>query len=269
MRHDYHFILETDDAIIREHLRPWNWFRWLAAGRYLHFYDYLLIVDPDQFVVPECWNISVASVVGDSLPDIAMRDVGPPQTLNNGVVFLRNSARGRFFLDLLLGKIGWSQTIQHDQGAFDETVLEALGYEASTSLSYDSHCMPFLFPNEEGHSLIALYAMCWWNEAQRLTGKAGERSSQMILFVNPKELDMNHVVGYRLTTIPAFLYHFAGPGKDWHSMLTLFGMARRHTADCMRVFKHVDEVGGQKVCIPGNRGVEDMFSYCEPPLAVC
>ena len=53
-----------------------------------------------------------------------MRDVGPPQTLNNGVVLLRNSARGHFFLELLLAKAEWGLTIQYDQGAFDETVLE-------------------------------------------------------------------------------------------------------------------------------------------------
>ena len=57
------------------------------------------------------------------------------------VVLLRSSRRGHFFLDLLLEKVGqlrageslrkagWMQTIEKDQGAFDETVLEVLGLE--------------------------------------------------------------------------------------------------------------------------------------------
>ena len=78
--------------------------------------------------------------------------IAGPQTLNNGVVLLRNSVRGHFFLELLLEKAWdspdtfksllhldgllqalWFQTIERDQGPFDETVLEVLGMEASSS----------------------------------------------------------------------------------------------------------------------------------------
>eukprot|EP00913_Durusdinium_trenchii_P033325 g31198.t1 len=64
-------------------------------------------------------------------PDVATRDFGKPQTLNNGVVMIRSSPRGHFFLDLLLEKAAWMQNIEKDQGAFDETVLEILGLEAT------------------------------------------------------------------------------------------------------------------------------------------
>ena len=36
---------------------PRNWLRWLAARRHLDFYSHLLVVDPDQYVVPQCWVI--------------------------------------------------------------------------------------------------------------------------------------------------------------------------------------------------------------------
>ena len=88
-------------------------------------------MDPDQYIVPECWAPERFSFVEDILMQtekhVVMRDIFPPQTLNNGVTMIRNSAQGRAFLDLLLGKIGWIQTFQHDQGAFDETVLEVVG----------------------------------------------------------------------------------------------------------------------------------------------
>mmetsp|Transcript_52548 Transcript_52548/g.148015 ORF Transcript_52548/g.148015 Transcript_52548/m.148015 type:complete len:92 (+) Transcript_52548:1-276(+) len=91
----------------------------------------------------------------------------------------------------------------------------------------------------------------------------------MIRFVPPAELDLNHVVGYKGTEQPAFLYHFAGRSKDWEAMLGLFGMPRRHTTDCARVLRYVDSVAGVKRCVPGNSGVGDIFGYCAPPLAVC
>lgn len=290
LRHGFRFILETDDLAARDYGRPWNWLRWLAAEKHLPFHDYLLVVDPDQIVVPECWNLSIASVVDvASSPDVVMRDVAPPQTLNNGVVFLRNSRRGRFFLRLLLRKSAWSGTIQHDQGAFDETVLEMLGLEAvseapggkldedwpsalrvdRTHEGYDSHCLPFLFPSIERGVMVANYAMCWWSHAERLAGKAGQRRSQVIQFVDPRSVDINQVVGYRGMDVPALLYHFAGRTKDWNEILGRFGVPRRQTADCAKVFAHADGVAQQSTCVPGNRGVEDMFSYCEPPLAVC
>jgi len=203
--------------------------------------------------------------------------------LNNGVVLVRNSQRGRFFVELLLEKTRWGHTIQHDQGAFDETVLEVLELErraAELTLAaaepahravapYESHCLLPLLPSIEGHELVALYAMCWWSQAESLVGKAGQRQSRVIQFVDPRVLDMNNVVGVRGTDVPAFLYHFAGRSKEWDEMLAKFGIPRRHTADCAKVFRHVDAAAAAKTCVPGNAGVEDLFGYCEPPLAVC
>jgi len=151
-------------------------------------------------------------------------------------------------------------------------VLEALSLELGATARggpYDSRCVPFLFPTQDGNEMIAHYAMCWWSEAERLAGKAGNRSGKMIHFVDPRKIDINHVVGYKGTEIPAFLYHFAGRSKDWTAILEKFGLPHRHTLDCNRVFRYVDEAARKKECIPGNEGVKDLFTYCEPPLAVC
>merc|ERR1712091_382500 len=103
LRHGLAFILETDDQEVSApyHRAP-NWLRWLTARRYIEFYKALLVVDPDQFIVPECWNMSIPAILGawsGDAPDIATRDFGQPQTLNNGVVLLRSTAVGIFFLD--------------------------------------------------------------------------------------------------------------------------------------------------------------------------
>eukprot|EP00933_Yihiella_yeosuensis_P020572 TRINITY_DN16464_c1_g1_i1.p1 TRINITY_DN16464_c1_g1~~TRINITY_DN16464_c1_g1_i1.p1 ORF type:complete len:483 (+),score=77.11 TRINITY_DN16464_c1_g1_i1:157-1605(+) len=277
LRHNYHFILDTDVTLVTEEGLPLNWLRWFAAERHLEFHDYLLVVDPDQFIVPECWHLSIVDeVLADrkELPDVILKDTGAPQTLNNGVVFVRNSPRGRFFLELLLKKAPWLNTIQFDQGAFDETVLEVLGFEkaakaGSMRYGYDSLCLPYQFKREDGVELIAHYAMCWWNEAEHMAGKVGNRSSNTFRFVDPRKIDINHVVGWREMQIPAFLYHFAGRSKDWDAMLEKFGMAKRHTSNCAKVFHHVSEAAKAKRCVPFNAGVQDLHAYCEPPLAVC
>lgn len=192
LRHGLDFILETDDTEVSwPHHRAPNWMRWFAAFRQLRFYAALLVVDPDQFVVPECWNVSIPGVLGawagagasggardaawPSAPDVATRDFGRPQTLNNGVVLVRSSPRGRFFLEQLLAKAAWMQTIEKDQGAFDETILEVLGLEAVArgEEGYDSECAQFVFPNARGNHEVALYALCWWRVSERLAGPFG------------------------------------------------------------------------------------------------
>lgn len=129
--HQMEFLMPTDDYNLRAHFRAANWFRWYMADQFLEHYDWLILVDPDQYIVPECWGPDRFSFLDDLLvktnKHVIMRDIFPPQTLNNGLTMLRNSPQGRAFLDLLLDKISWIQTFQHDQGAFDETVLEVVG----------------------------------------------------------------------------------------------------------------------------------------------
>eukprot|EP00929_Paragymnodinium_shiwhaense_P008598 TRINITY_DN112553_c0_g1_i1.p1 TRINITY_DN112553_c0_g1~~TRINITY_DN112553_c0_g1_i1.p1 ORF type:complete len:523 (-),score=104.89 TRINITY_DN112553_c0_g1_i1:88-1656(-) len=301
LKHGLSLLLETDETEVRADFRPYNWMRWIAARERLRFFDHLLVVDPDQFIVPECWNVdliqTIAEQAGGRLPDIVMRDIAPPQTLNDGVVLLKNSPAGHFFLAQLLAKMGWQQTIQHDQGAFDETVLELLGMEAArrgvrpgrtieedaafaaaveeavesgTLLNtYDSLCSPFLFPGAPGHHDIARYSMCWWNEAERLAGGFGRRSSNIFFFLDPRVLDVNHVVGWRNTSVPAYLYHFAGKGKNWDDMLDLFGMSRPDTAYCDRVLSHSEHQARERTCVPGNSAVQDMNTHCAPGFVVC
>ncbi|CAE8643612.1 unnamed protein product, partial [Polarella glacialis] len=204
LRHGMAFILETDDTEVSPpHQRAPNWLRWFTARRYLGYYKALLIVDPDQFVVPECWNMSIPAILGawaggaNGEPDVATRDFGKPQTLNNGVVLIRSSPRGNFFLDQLLAKAAWMQTIEKDQGAFDETVLEVLGLEARErgEEGYHSECSQYFFPNANGNHEIALYALCWWRESERLAGPFGARRSSTFRFADPRIADVNHVAG--------------------------------------------------------------------------
>ncbi|CAK8992136.1 unnamed protein product [Durusdinium trenchii] len=274
LRHGLAFILETDDTEVSPpHHRAPNWLRWFTAKKYLSYYKALLVVDPDQLIVPECWNISIPAVLGAwsggafGSPDVATRDFGKPQTLNNGVVMIRSSPRGHFFLDLLLEKAAWMQNIEKDQGAFDETVLEILGLEATArgDEGYDSECAQYVWPNAKGNHEIALYAMCWWRICQRLAGPFGARRSTFFHFADPRLVDINHVVGARGLNEPAVLHHFAGRSKDWDFMLETFGMARRNTGNCQRVFAHVDSRAAEQRCVAGGPPVTE----CEPPMLVC
>lgn len=275
IRHGLAFILETDDTEVqRPHQRAPNWLRWLAARRYIEFYAALLVVDPDQFVVPECWNMSIPAILGAWAgspsrppPDIATRDFGRPQTLNNGVVLLRSSPRGIFFLDQLLEKGSWMQTIEKDQGAFDETILEILGLEAAArgEKGYDSECSQHVFPNARGNHEVALYALCWWRVSEMLAGPFGARKSTVVRFVDPRIVDVNHVVGARGLAETALLHHFAGRSKNWEGMLHTFGLERRNTGDCRKVFKHVDARAAVHACTPGGPPLVE----CEPPTLVC
>eukprot|EP00971_Amphidinium_carterae_P051989 1023310-Amphidinium_carterae.1 len=60
------------------------------------------------------------------------------------------------------------QTIEKDQGPFDETMLELLGLEsaAARGIPYDSACVKYLFPHATGHHEVARYAACWWNASE-------------------------------------------------------------------------------------------------------
>merc|ERR1711957_102082 len=204
---------------------------------------------------------------GDNLLDVATRDFGQPQTLNNGMVLLKNSPGGFFFLELLLEKAAWMQTIEKDQGAFDETVLELLGLEnrARGGVGYDSECSQFVFPNALGNQEVARYALCWWRVSEELAGPFGARNSSIMRFVDPRIVDVNHVVGARGMDDPALLYHFAGRSKDWEFMLETFGLERRHTSDCSKVLTHVDTKASDHTCVPGGPVVQE----CEPPEVVC
>merc|ERR1719387_722637 len=271
LRHRMEFIVETDDLDLRAHFRHLNWFRWHAARKYLKYYDYLWVVDPDMFVVPSCWSEDVRALLADG-PHVLLRDVAPPQTPNNGAMFLRNSAEGRYFLDLLLEKVDWVNSFQHDQGAFDETVLEVLGTEAAARRGeevgnkYYSECLPHLLPTVGGHHIVALYSMCWWDQSAHLAGPFGQRTSEIVSFLDPRVLDMNSVVGLRGDNISCFIRHFAGRGKDWAHILENFGLPKAKTGHCDEVFAYVDS---QPQCEPGSPPVESIMDHCPPPLVVC
>lgn len=268
VRHGLGFVLDTDMTDVTwPHQRAATWMRWFAARRHLKFYGALLVVDLDQFVAPECWNVSIPGVLGawagafggGSAPDVGTRDFARPQTSNNGVVLVRSSPRGLFFVEQLLAKAAWMQTIERDQGAFDETVLEVLGLEAAArgEEGYASECAQHVFANARGDHEVALYARCWWRISERLAGPFGARRSGAILFADPRVADVNHVLGARGLAEPAVLQHFAGRSQDWAAMLEAFGLERRHTGDCRRVFQHVDAAAAGRACVPGRPAVEE------------
>mmetsp|Transcript_112962 Transcript_112962/g.326340 ORF Transcript_112962/g.326340 Transcript_112962/m.326340 type:complete len:505 (+) Transcript_112962:111-1625(+) len=274
--HGLSFVLDTDIGEVQRAVprRPWNWMRWFAARRHLPRYSAVLVVEPDQFVVPECWaderwQLARTMLRGGSglgVGDVVTRDFGPPMTLNNGVVLVRNSAVGRFFLDLLLEKAAWSGTIEADQGAFDETVLEVLGAEAADrgDEGYASRCLQDVIPSWRGQE-VANYARCWWLEAERLAGGPfGARRSRAVHFVDPRVADVNHVVGARGLE-PALLHHFAGRSKDWGRMLALFGLRPDETGNCSRVLQHSVDSAARKPCSPA----APAQIVCEPPVFVC
>ncbi|OLQ05755.1 hypothetical protein AK812_SmicGene11023 [Symbiodinium microadriaticum] len=272
LRHGHAFLLETDEG---EAPAP-NWLRWYAARRYLPLYAAILLVDPDQIIMAPCWDLSIIELAGTwperdasrPLPDVGLRDFGRPQTLNNGVVLLRNSVRGNFFLELLLEKALWFQTIERDQGPFDETILEVLGMEAQMrhGATYDSECSQYLFPNHQGNHEVSLYALCWWRVSEELAGPFGDRNSSIIRFVDPRLTDINHVVGARGLSDPALLYHFAGRSKDWEAMLETFGLDAARTRACQEVFSYVDNRSSLEDCVPGGGKVIMDYAYGGGPL---
>eukprot|EP00397_Hematodinium_sp_SG-2012_P036162 GEMP01039004.1.p1 GENE.GEMP01039004.1~~GEMP01039004.1.p1 ORF type:complete len:255 (+),score=63.84 GEMP01039004.1:881-1645(+) len=253
--------------------------RWFSAHKYLPYYDSLLVVDPDQYVTPECWDINVFRVLRAHAvranASIVVREVFFPQTLNDGVVFLRNTPMGHFFLRLLLDKVGWWQTHAQDQAAFDETMLEMAGMEAAWQLNaklplYTEDCFPLIFPVFDFSHPVALHTICWYHWMNGLMGTGGARQSRHVYWMDPRVMDINHVVGIRQLEPNALIYHFAGKGKTFSNIVRAFGLAGPEmTATCADVYAYVDSKREEVPCRPFNEGVVNASSYCPPPLKIC
>lgn len=277
LRHGYEFLLDTDDYEIIAHFRSPNWMRWLTAQKYLEFYDEILIVDPDAYVAPSCWDEDVVTIARNTSKStgapVVYRLFTLPQTLNNGVVYLRNTPMGHYFLTLLLDKLGWWQTHAQDQGAFDETILEMLGMErglvdGTNTCEYYSECLPLVFPVHDRSHATSFFTLCWYEEFNRLLDE-GNRTSKVIGFVDPRMADINHVVGWRSLSQKALIYHFAGGGKNYADVLEAFGMEKSDTGQCTLVYEYVDKEFEQHGCTKYNEGVVDARTYCNPPVVVC
>lgn len=273
-RHNADLLLDTDDSEIQGHFRSPNWMRWFTAQKYLAYYDALLIVDPDEYVAPSCWDLNIFDFLGRIDASVVVRDFMIPQTINNGVVYLRNTPMAHFFLSLLLDKVGWWLTHAHDQGAFDETVLEMAGFEAALAYRrnmtlYTENCFPLTFPNYDGSISVAFYTLCWYQALDTMIGEGGKRRSGHIHWLDSRLLDMNHVVGERGLKPRAFIYHFAGRGKNFDNILYSFGVSRYEAGQCEEVYAFVDAKRDEIGCIPFNEGVINRSSYCTPPYAIC
>eukprot|EP00397_Hematodinium_sp_SG-2012_P035109 GEMP01037731.1.p1 GENE.GEMP01037731.1~~GEMP01037731.1.p1 ORF type:complete len:286 (+),score=64.82 GEMP01037731.1:779-1636(+) len=276
LRHHYELLLDTDDADIQAHFRSPNWIRWFTADKYLPYYDSLLIVDPDEYVVPQCWDIDVIALLDKMMANksIACREFFYPQTLNDGVLYVRNTPMAHFFLRLFLDKVGWWQPHAADQGAFDETVLEMAGMEVAlraneTASSYLQDCFPLTFPTRDRSHVAAFYTICWYFAMRDLVGDGGERQMTHIAFIDPRVVDINHVVGVRGLEPNALIYHFAGRGKQFADILDNFGVDPRITGNCVKVHAYVDSMTKKLGCTPFNEGVVNTSSYCPPPMHIC
>lgn len=281
LRHNAELLLDTDDSQILAHYRSANWMRWFTAQKYLRYYESLLIVDPDEYVAPECWDIDIIDVLRHRAAvtnaSVVVREFFYPQTLNDGVVYIRNTPMGHFFLRLLLDKVGWWQTHAQDQGAFDETLLEMAGMEVANYYKhehplYTENCFPLTFPLHDRSHATSYYTLCWFRAMEMLIGEGGKRQSAHVHWMDPRVLDMNHVVGLRGMEPRAMIYHFAGKGKTFKNILNSFlgKVDDAITNNCKDVYAYVDSrrniAGG---CIPFNEGVIDASSYCTPPLTIC
>ena len=107
------FLIIDDDVSLIQNNSP-NWMRWTLAKKHLKNYDFLVVLDADQFVVPECWQKSFLKTFELKLKEysITVRDFARPQTLNDGVTVFKNDSYAEVFLDLMNDKLNWQQSFQ-------------------------------------------------------------------------------------------------------------------------------------------------------------
>eukprot|EP00438_Fugacium_kawagutii_P032556 Skav201092 [mRNA] locus=scaffold2562:107064:116388:+ [translate_table: standard] len=85
-----------------------------------------------RFISHQCFlSYSLTDVlreaqVGSKPPVIIMRDFPHFHTLNSAGVFFRGSEAARLFLSLLTSRMHWIGTLDFDQSAFDQSIIEFL-----------------------------------------------------------------------------------------------------------------------------------------------
>ncbi|KAF4671151.1 hypothetical protein FOZ61_005374 [Perkinsus olseni] len=266
------FVLDTDQWLLRREYRHPNWLRWIRAKAHLPDFDLLFVVDADTVLNLAFWDFDFAQYIFTTFATqhVIIRDVLPPGTLNNGVVAIRGTPSGLAFLDSLLDKMAWMQTAHHDQAAFDETILEFADDTTTGPLhTYDSSCVEYALPGANGDHSVAAYSMCWWEAAEELFGPAGFRQSAIFGFVNPVENDINYVITTQnLSEIgDAYIYHFAGPGKNWQDIRTFAELPLEIQGEaCSTIHEHRKSVHDFSL----RHAMGSVARHtCPPPLLVC
>ena len=89
-----------------------------------------------MYVTPSCFHVPYHGIIEDILAGegdahVVLRDTFQGDSNNAGTFMVRNSAPGRFFVDLVLSRqeipsmLWW----QADQASFDNAILELLAIE--------------------------------------------------------------------------------------------------------------------------------------------
>ena len=92
-------MFDTQDTH-EKNLHP-SWVRWLRTKHALDQYDWVIVVQADMFVNPDCWDFDFFRTFEYlfQTKHIVTRELYTPQTLNDGFPAFRNSAVSRWFLD--------------------------------------------------------------------------------------------------------------------------------------------------------------------------
>ena len=269
--HGLDFYVDTNDYHVTHRFKHPNWLKWHRAKEFMdseHFrWDWLILVDPDMIVSPSCYFQSLKTFLFPKFRnfDILTKETFSSQTLNNGLTGIRNSEVGKAFLIALTFKDSWMQSLHHDQGPFDETVLEFLAMEAPEH-NYASECVQFLFPQCNGDHSVSAYSFCWWGWAERLGGPPGSRTSKVIGFVDAGEVDVNYVVGVKGLNETAFIYHFAGNNKDWSDIQKFASIDTDSWHSCRKILENRQRLADSQKCVVGN---SQPRVVCQWPLTVC
>lgn len=209
-----------------------TWNRWFALRRHLDSFQWVLTLDPDQFLSRACFGaVSLTDALkAAGAPDaawppvIVMRDFPRYHTLNSAAVFLRGGDAGRLFLTLLFEKAYWYGIADFDQSAFDQSVLEFLDLwlasrpnPAAFSLSGSEHCMEFFLTWLDGEIVLDMYKDCWHNFVDLVVGgdfaQRPVSSPVPIRLLDPQRIDINYVFGARSTDNEPLIWHMAGKNK--------------------------------------------------------
>jgi hypothetical protein len=225
---------------------------------------------------------------------VVLRDVFPPQTLNDGFLALRSSDVSKWFIDQVYAKMRWGiPDSVYDQTAFYETVLELLEIEkrqysayfhapsvvnfvamnewlggSSAEIvhkpsrqPYRADCFKYVLQPSYVPGKLAFFTHCFHAWLRDLTGRAGARDSDFFGFVDPRVVDVNQVIG--VVPEKALIYHHPGRGK-WERVAQGLGDALNNTCAALATkYNSVDS------CVPYNHAVTNSSSYCTEGFAIC
>jgi len=205
----------------RRYGKSWN--RWYALRRHLDSFEWVMSVDPDQFMSRPCFgNVSLSSLLPDrkeSMPITIFRDFPAIHTLNSAAVFLRGGEAARLFLDLMFEKTHYSGHLDFDQSVWDVTVLEFIELWTAVSIGTSTWrspwCLMLQVPYLTQKFSLDEFMECWHEVVTVNLGEYGSRqqSSHPVRLLPPETVDINFVVGPRAIDDAPLIWHLAGQQK--------------------------------------------------------